>query len=299
MAIIYRLARHKDLTPAMKVVFRALNDFTHRHGFEGLSTDLTPEFHAFSLKDNPDGLWVAEEGDEVIGLGFSWVTDRFWFLADLFVLPEYQRQGVGGELLQRTFAHARKNHADNLALITFAYNTASIGLYAKHGLFPREPLYTFTAPRESIVEQVGEYLNSTRLNPGEQHAALLAQIDDSTLGFTRAMHHRFLLGDPSINGFLLKDNGRNVGYVYISSDGHIGPLSVLSHAVMGPAFRTALALAIQQGTEQVSAFLPGRNEEAVSIALGSGMRLGRTMILLSAKAFGDWTRYALNHPGFM
>ena len=102
MAIIYRAARHADLAPAMEVVYRGFNDLAHRHGFEGLATRVTPEFHAFSLEDDPDGLWVAEKAGHVIGLGFSWVSGRFWFLADLFILPEYQGQGIGGELLQRT-----------------------------------------------------------------------------------------------------------------------------------------------------------------------------------------------------
>ena len=299
MAIIYRAATNGDLEPAMEVVYQGVNDLAQRHGFEGLVNRLTPEFHAFSLEDDPDGLWVAEEGGEVIGLGFSWVTDRFWFLADLFILPEYQGRGVGGELLQRTLAHAQKNHADNLALITFAYNTASIGLYAKQGLFPREPLYTFVAPSETLVGRVKKNLAWRPLDKGNQHAALLAHIDASTLGFSREKHHRFLLGDPTMNGFLLEDEGSDVAYVYISSDGHIGPLGVISHTAMGPAFNTALALAIERGTEQVSAFLAGRNEGAVSIALKYGMRLSRTMVLMSTKAFGDWARYAPNHPGFM
>ena len=299
MPIIYRAARHADLAPAMEVVYRGVNDLAQRHGFEGLATHLTPEFHVFSLEDDPEGLWVAEEEGEVIGLGFSWVSDRFWFLADLFILPEYQGQGVGGELLQRTLAHAQKNHANNLALITFAYNGVSIGLYAKHGLFPREPLYTFTAPREALMGRVEKGLAWIPLDKGAQHTTLLAHIDDSTLGFSREKHHRFLLDDSSMNGFLLEGDGSDIGYVYISSEGHIGPLGVVSQAAMGPAFNTALTLAAEQEAEQVSAFLAGSNEEAVSIALKHGMRLGRTMVLLSSKVFGDWTKYAPNHPGFM
>jgi len=299
MAIIYRAARHEDLAPAMEVVYQSINDLMQRHGFEGLAASVTPEFLAFSLEDDPDGLWVAEDAGHVVGLGFSWVCGRFWFLADLFVSPEYQGQGVGGELMQLTFDHAQKHNADNRALITFAYNRASIGLYAKHGLFPREPLYTVGAPRAALVGRMEKEVAWTGLDGRATQVSALKHIDEVALGFSREKHHRYLLAEPAATGVLLEDNGSPLGYAYAWSDGHIGPLAVASHAAMGPVFRTALALAIDQGADQISAFLAGSNEEAMSIALGHDMRLGRTMVLVSAKAFGDWSKYTPNHPGFM
>jgi ribosomal protein S18 acetylase RimI-like enzyme len=299
MAIIYRPACYEDLAPAMEVVYHGINDLVGRHGFEGLAAVRTAEFHAFSLEDDPDGLWIAEDAGQVIGLGFSWVCGRFWFLADLFILPEYQGQGVGGELMRRTLSHAQKNDVDNRALITFAYNRVSIGLYAKHGLFPREPLYTVGVAREALAERVAEEFAWTTLNDSRSHATALSRIDEASLGLSREKHHHYLLTEGAVTGVLFEDNGSPVGYAYVWSDGHIGPLAVASHAAMGPAFGTALAIATDQGVDQVSAFLPGSNEEAMSIALRHGMRLGRTMVLLSSKAFGDWTKYAPNRPGFM
>ena len=164
MAIIYREARHEDLAPAMEVVNQSINDLMQQHRFEGHAASVTTEFLAFSLEDDPEGLWVAEDAGRVIGLGFSWICGRFWFLADLFVLPEYQGQSVGSELMQLTHNHARKHDADNRALITFAYNRASIGLYAKQGLFPREPLYTVGAPSAALLERINKELAWTGLD---------------------------------------------------------------------------------------------------------------------------------------
>src|SRR5262249_8162574 len=108
-----------------------------------------PHFQLFSLKDDPDGLWVAEEDGQIRGFAFSWVCDRLWFLAELFVAPGQQGQGVGNKLLKRTMAHAHKAGATEKALITFAFNTVSQGLYIRHGLFARFPLYLFSAAREA------------------------------------------------------------------------------------------------------------------------------------------------------
>jgi hypothetical protein len=68
---------------------------------------------------------------------------------------------------------------------------------------------------------------------------------------------------------------------------------------MGPAFRTALALAAATGAPQISAFIPGTATEAVGAAVAQGMRITLPMVLVSAKEFGDWTRYLPRNPGFM
>ncbi|MEE8290920.1 MAG: hypothetical protein V3R80_05530 [Candidatus Tectomicrobia bacterium] len=51
MAIIYRPPRYQDLAAAMEVVYQGVNDLVHRHGFEGLAAAITPEFYAFSPKE--------------------------------------------------------------------------------------------------------------------------------------------------------------------------------------------------------------------------------------------------------
>jgi hypothetical protein len=69
--------------------------------------------------------------------------------------------------------------------------------------------------------------------------------------------------------------------------------------MMGPAFRTALALAAATGAPQISAFVPGTATAAVSAAAAQGMRITLPMVLLSTRDFGDWTRYLPRNPGFM
>lgn len=76
----------------------------------------------FSLKDDPDGLWVAEADGEIVGFALSWVCDSLWFLAELFVSPDHQGRRIGNELLARTLAHAKKAGATNKSLITFTFN---------------------------------------------------------------------------------------------------------------------------------------------------------------------------------
>ncbi|MDA8108414.1 MAG: hypothetical protein M0015_07275 [Betaproteobacteria bacterium] len=97
---------------------------------------------------------------------------------------------------------------------------------------------------------------------------------------------------------LFADGGECVGYACLA-DGHVGPLAVTDPALAGAAFRTALRLAAQGGSAQVSAFLPGPCESALGIALEHGLRITIPMVLMSTREFGDWTRYLPRNPGFM
>ena len=127
----------------------------------------------------------------------------------------------------------------------------------------------------------------------------LANIDARALGVSREKHHRYLLNDRTTRGVGLYSEEDCVGYAYVSTRGHIGPLAVARPGALGSAFTTALALAVEIGSPQVSAFLPGASEAALSIAVGHGMRITFPMLLMSTRDFGDWTGYLPRNPGFM
>ena len=300
MAAIIRPARAEEMQTALQLVVRSINDLTERHGFGPMASARPADFQLFSLKDDPDGLWIAEADGEIVGFTFSWVNDDFWFLAELFISPARQGDGIGGALMARTFEHASKAGARNRALITFAFNTVSQGLYIKHGLFPRLPLYFFRAERASLKERAGqEQLRAVEMANTAAHGELLARLDRSALGFSREKHHRFLRSDGTVKGVLLYRGEDCVGYAYLSASGHVGPVAVLQRDDMGAAFATALDLAAGSEAFHVSAFLPGVNDASLQIATARGMRITFPMVLMSAEEFGDWQRYLPRNPGFM
>src|ERR1700756_4888514 len=119
MKVIYRPARAEDLEHADRLVVSSINDLTERHGFGPMAAASPPNFQLFSLKDDPNGLWLAEENDQILGFAWSWVCGDMWFLAQLFVSPDHQGRGIGNELIKRTLEHADKASASNKVLITF------------------------------------------------------------------------------------------------------------------------------------------------------------------------------------
>src|SRR5712672_1145359 len=116
MDITYRPAKLEDLEDAERVVQAAGNECRVRHGRQPWTAPPPIAFRKFCLAEDPDGLWVAEHGATIVGFGFSWMTERFWCLSQLFVRPEMQGKGIGQALLSKTLIQAERKGATNRAL---------------------------------------------------------------------------------------------------------------------------------------------------------------------------------------
>lgn len=298
--MLVRPARAEELQRAQELVVQSINDLTERHGFGPMAAVRGPQFQLFSLQDDPDGLWVAENEGEILGFAFSWVCGKLWFLAELFVSPRLQCRGFGNQLIERTLQHARKAGATDKALITFTFNVVSQSLYVRHGLFPLFPIYFMKVARESLLDRLRRQpLSCVPLQDTASHQQCLAQIDALVLGISREKHHRYLIGDAAMRAVLLYAGNDCVGYVYVSPDGHIGPLAVVQPDAADSAMQAALTLATETGSPQVSAFIPGKNTVALGLAIELGMRITIPMVLMASRDFGDWSRYLPRNPGFM
>ena len=80
MSVVYRPARAEDLQRSDELVVRSMNELCERHGFGPIATVRPPAFSRFSLSDDPEGLWVAEDDGEILGFAFSWLCGDLWFL---------------------------------------------------------------------------------------------------------------------------------------------------------------------------------------------------------------------------
>ena len=190
MDITYRPAKFEDLEEAERVVQEAGNELRVRHGRRPWPAPPPIAFPKFCLAEDPTGLWVAEHGDTIVGFGFSWMTEKFWCLSQLFVRPDTQGQGIGQALLSKTLTQAERNGATNRALITFAYNLASTGLYLKNGLYPREPLYRMAAPAQTVAQNLTNAgCEATPIAPRPALREWMAEIDEALLGFRRDLIH--------------------------------------------------------------------------------------------------------------
>src|SRR6185312_7904360 len=220
MPVVCRPARAGDLEFADSLVVSSINNLTERHGFGPMAVCSPPKFQLFSLEDDANGLWVAEEGGRILGFAWSWVCGDMWFLAQLFVSPDHQGRSVGNDLLKRTLEHARISGASNRVLITFSFNTVSQALYIRHGMLPRFPIYSVSASREHLLGRLqGPQFDSTPIEEEASTLHRLAQLDDRVLGVSREKHHRYLINDSRTRGLNLYDGSEWVGYAYVDAGG--------------------------------------------------------------------------------
>jgi len=300
MDITYRPAKPEDLEEAERVVQQSGNALRVRHGRQPWPAPPPTAFPRFCLAQDPSGLWVAEHGDTIVGFGFSWMTERFWFLSQLFVKPDTQAKGIGQALLSRTLMQAERNGADNRALITPAYNTASTGLYLKNGLYPREPLYRMAAPAQAVAQNlVDTGYDITPVAPWPESGEWTGRIDQELLGFRRDLHHQLLLGGFAARAVRIEHAGRAAGYAYISSQGHVGPLAIAPDADAKAVVTAALRCAPEGGARQVSMIVPGRADVVMQTALALGFRIEEPYVLMAWRPFGNWCNYLPSTPGFM
>jgi GNAT superfamily N-acetyltransferase len=300
MDITCRPAKPEDLEEAERVVQQSGNALLVRHGLQPWPAPPSTAFPKFCLAQDPSGLWVAEDGDTIVGFGFSWMSEKFWCLSQLFVRPEAQAKGIGQALLAKTLMQAERNGAANRALITFASNIASTGLYLKNGLYPREPLYEMAAPARAVAQNLADAgYDITSIAPWPDAGEWIGRIDQELLGFRRDLHHQFLLGGFAARAVRIEHARRAVGYAYISARGHVGPLAIAPDADAKAVVTTALRCALEGGATRVSMLVPGRADVVMQTALAVGFRIEEPLVLMAWRSFGNWSNYLPRTPGFL
>jgi len=300
MAITYRPAKFEDLEEAERVVQEAGNELRVRNDRQPWPAPPPIEFPKFCLAEDPDGLWVAEDGEVIVGYGFSWMTEKFWFLSQLFVRPKAQAAGIGQALLSKTLMQAERNGATNRALITPAYNIASAGLYLHNGFYPREPLYRMAAPAPALAQNLAHAgYETTPIAPWPEPREWTRRIDQDLLGFCRDLHHRFLLGGGAARAVRIERAGGVAGYAYTSAEGHVGPLGIAPDADAKIVVTTALRCALESGPSQVTMIVPGRADVVMQAVLALGFRIEEPYVLMASRPFGNWCNYLPRTPGFL
>jgi hypothetical protein len=101
MDITYRPAKQEDLEEAERVAQQSGNALRVPHGGRPSPAPPSTAFPEFCLAQDPAGLWVAVDGDTIVGFGFSWMTEKFWCLSQLFVSPKCRRRASGTRFFRR------------------------------------------------------------------------------------------------------------------------------------------------------------------------------------------------------
>ena len=308
--VSYRKAAVEDFPGILSLIRTSFDGVLREHGFFDSSPFASPKLPAIpqqgfpwfemGLKEDGEGFWVAEVEGKLAGLTLSWVRGSLWYLAHLFVSPEHQGLNIGQNLMERAMKHHKGPAITNRALVTFAYNPVSISLYARHGIYPREPLYWMEGPSQYVKTEVSNTkLRSERAVDFEKSRSVLSQIDSLTLGYPREKNHEFLFSLPSVRCHLFSTGNQPVGYAYVWQSGRVGPLATASHEIFRDVLRSAFRLAAAEGAVNVGIAATGSNEQLMHVALEQKMRILDNYLFMSSKPFPNFSNYVLYPTGAM
>jgi ribosomal protein S18 acetylase RimI-like enzyme len=132
--VVLRAAEPRDVERAGDVNFVAFYHAALLHGAPPVVT--TPaesrRYVRYLLDFDPLGGVVAEEDDEVVGIGWLHPRGAVATIGPLAVEPRRQGRGIGRQLLERLLEIAGRD-VPQVRLVQESYNTVSLGLYLHTG----------------------------------------------------------------------------------------------------------------------------------------------------------------------
>jgi GNAT superfamily N-acetyltransferase len=305
--IVYRQAEEADLTRAYDVFRAALNAYLVPAGQPEIpDDDRQSPVYVHLLERDAERFWVAEAvveeltgggtgtlgvgGRQVVGWGCGLVRGDWWFLSNLFVLPEAQGIGVGAMLFD--LAGTGASAVAVRATVTDSLQPVSNNLYAHRGLLPRELLIGFEGPSQGTAASVSlGTLEPEPLTPASVPA--LGEIDAAVSGVDRSVDHRFYLTEAGRYGFLFRRHGRPAGYVLVRPDGWIGPVAAVREQDMETITAAGIAdLSLRGAAGRLRAGVPACSEGAQRAFWAAGLRFSGTPgLLLASRPWGRLDRY--------
>lgn len=116
-------------------------------------------------KCDPEGCFVAEQGDRLLGFIFSHAWGRIGWVGTFAVHPESQGQGVGRKLLQKAVTYLVESRCTTIGLETMPASSVNVGFYLSFGFQPDSLSLLMERPTRSCkLPDVYEIMDS---NPKE------------------------------------------------------------------------------------------------------------------------------------
>ena len=216
------------------------------------------------LGTDPNGSWVAEEGDVIVGMSQSFVREDYWMLSQLGTVPGRQGRGVGKELLRLALSHG-----DPLSpgTIQCSRDPKAMALYTGFG-FTLHPVVTaWGAMRPDAVERPPEV---RRYEPDEVGAAeldVVTAIDRKVRGSARSVDIVAMLAQPGSRLLLHEDQGYAV-----AKDDRIVTLGAHQEESAARVLRAMLAEAPAGETIEIN-WLTSAQQWAVREVVAAGIEL--------------------------
>jgi GNAT superfamily N-acetyltransferase len=300
MAIRYRQFALAEVEKAGKIFAATYNDLLLQRGLKPYLEPSDPDawvkawsWHRKSLFEHLTltgyASWFVEDGDRILGYARSVERQGVLQLADYFVLPGAQGQGLGKGLLERAFPSQYKGHR----IVIATTNEAALTRYLKSGVYPLCPVLEFYRKASPAEEAAG--LEVKPLCADSAVLSVVNRIDREILGYERELDHQWLLKDRK--GYLYLREGEPVGYGYVGS--WAGPFAMRETSDYPAVLAHAETQMAESGGELMLA-VPLVNRKAVDYLLSRGFQMNTqfVMLFLADRLSPQLDRYIISMPVF-
>ena len=216
------------------------------------------------LGTDPDGSWVAEEGETIVGMSQSFVREGYWMLSQLGTVPGRQGRGVGRDLLKLALAHGEP---DSPGTIQCSNDPKAMALYTGFG-FTLHPVVTgWGAIRPGSVTRPPDVDRYEADEVGERELEVVTAIDRAVRGSARTIDIVAMLAQPGNHLLLHGDQAYAV-----AKDERIVTLGAHQEESAALVLRTMLAEAPAAETIEVN-WLTSAQQWAVREVVAAGIEL--------------------------
>jgi predicted N-acetyltransferase YhbS len=276
----------EDVPAADEMAFAALNAGAEAYEPAHASWERTPEMvergrHriAHLQRTDPDGAWVAVDGDSVVGIALSLRRGPMWFLSLLAVATELQSRGIGKQLLD---ASLRTSEGAASSWLLSSADPKAVRRYAVAGFAPHAG-YTATGKLDRALLPAG-------LGVREGDWAKDGQLVDDVVTALRGAAYGPDLAAMQATGqrLLVAEDGADRGFAVVRG-GAVGSLGATAPAVAQELLWATLALA--EKPEVTIDWLTADQQWAIDVALAARLSLGPGPSSCRRATLGPMTPY--------
>jgi ribosomal protein S18 acetylase RimI-like enzyme len=216
------------------------------------------------LGTDPQGSWVAEEGETIVGMSQSFVREDYWMLSQLGTVPGRQGRGVGRDLLKLALSHGNPGSPGT---IQCSSDPKAMALYTGFG-FTLHPVVTgWGAVRPGAVTRPPDVDRYEAEEVGERELDVVTGIDRQVRGSARTLDVVAMLAQPGNHLLLHADQAYAV-----AKDERIVTLGARQEDSAALVLRTMLAEAPAGETIEVN-WLTSAQQWAVREVVAAGIEL--------------------------
>ncbi len=234
------------------------------------------------IQNDPDGAWVAVDGDRIVGVALALVREEVWILSLFAVYEKYRGQRIGYELLGRALEYADGCKG---GMICSSTHPAAMRRYARAGFTPHPTLMASGTVSENDIPK-----NLSVRDGNKQDLTLTAEVDRALRGASHGpdLAHMLETGDH----LLISENDHGRGYAVA----HKGSPNIVAATTPEVASDLLWACLARADGEVEVRWITTLQNWAIPVVLEAGLSLSSAGPICTRGNLGSLTPYLPSGP---